>query len=70
LEEAVPRGLFIVGGTVKEVITDSEAKIVREHLSSLLQVKNLVVLLGSGASFHLGSPKTQDVRLALASGGQ
>lgn len=59
--EAGPKGLFIVGGTVKEVITTSEPQAVREHLSSLLQVKNLVVLLGSGASFHLGSPKTRDL---------
>lgn len=61
LEEARPKGLFIVGGAVKEVITTSEPQTVREHLSSLLQVKNLVVLLGSGASFHLGSPKTRDL---------
>lgn len=61
LEEAGPKGLFIVGGTVKEVITNSEARTVRDHLSSLLQVKNLVILLGSGASFHLGSPKTRDL---------
>jgi len=54
-------GLFIVGGTVKEVITTSEPQTVREYLGSLLQVKNLVVLLGSGASFHLGSPKTRDL---------
>lgn len=61
LKEADPKGLFIVGGTVKEVITTSEPQTVREYLSSLLQVKNLVVLLGSGASFHLGSPKTRDL---------
>lgn len=61
LEEVGTKGLFIVGGNVKEVIAGSEPKIVREHLSSLLQVKNLVVLLGSGASFHLGSPKTRDL---------
>lgn len=59
--EPSPNGLFIVGGTVKEVITESEPKTVREYLSSLLQVRNLVVLLGSGASFHLGSPKTRDL---------
>lgn len=56
-----PKGLLVVGGTVKEVITSSESVGVREYLSSLLQVKNLVVLLGSGASFHLGSPKTRDL---------
>ena len=61
LAEASAKGLFIVGGTVKEVIANSEPTSVREHLSSLLQVKNLVVLLGSGASFHLGSPKTRDL---------
>lgn len=61
LEDAGPKGLLIVGGTVKEVITTSASQGVREHLSSLLQVKNLVVLLGSGASFHLGSPKTRDL---------
>lgn len=58
-EEPGPKGLFILGGIVKEVITAPEPQAVREHLASLLQVKNLVVLLGSGASFHLGSPKTR-----------
>ena len=55
-----PSGLFIVGGVIKEVIS-SEVYAVRDHLSSLLQVKNLVVLLGSGASFHLGSPQTRNL---------
>jgi SIR2-like domain len=55
-----PKGLFFVGGTIKE-ITSSEPSAVRDHLSSLLQVKNLVVLLGSGASFHLGSPQTRNL---------
>lgn len=59
--EECPRGLFVVGGTVQEVLTTSEPKSVREHLGSLLQVKNLVILLGSGASFHLGSPQTRDL---------
>lgn len=59
--EEKPSGLLVVGGTVKEVITTSEPTAVQEHLGSLLQVKNLVVLLGSGASFHLGSPKTRDL---------
>lgn len=61
VEETVPKGLFVVGGIVKEIITNAEPQVVRDHLSSLLQVKNLVVLLGSGASFHLGSPKTRDL---------
>lgn len=53
-EHCGPQGLFLVGGAVKELITSADASAVREHLSSLVQVKNLVVLLGSGASFHLG----------------
>lgn len=56
-----PIGLFIVGGTIKEVITRNETTAVHDYLSSLLQVKNLVVLLGSGASFHLGSPQTRNL---------
>lgn len=60
-DEEKVRGLFIVGGVVKEVITSSDAEALRNHLSSLLQVKNLVVLLGSGASFHLGSPQTRNL---------
>lgn len=55
------RGLFLIGGIIKEVSTSSESPTVRDHLSSLLQVKNLVVLLGSGASFHLGSPQTRNL---------
>ncbi|MFS4491125.1 hypothetical protein [Dietzia kunjamensis] len=61
LEDVGPKGLLVVGGTVKEVITSFESQGAREYLSTLLQVKNLVVLLGSGASFHLGSPKTRDL---------
>ena len=60
-DKPVAKGLFIVGGMVKEVIAAAEPQAVREHLSALLQVKNLVVLLGSGASFHLGSPRTRDL---------
>jgi hypothetical protein len=55
------RGLFIVGGVIKQLITSADAHVIREHLSSLLQVHNLVVLLGSGASFHLGSPQTRNL---------
>lgn len=34
------KGLLIIGGTVKEIITTSEPQLVRERLGSLLQVKN------------------------------
>lgn len=67
-----PRGLFLVGGVIKDCATSDDSQIIREHLSSLLQVKNLVVLLGSGASFHLGSPQTRNLTneevLALING--
>jgi hypothetical protein len=69
------RGLFIVGGVVKSRLSGKERQAVKDHLSSLLQVHNLVVLVGSGASFHLGSPstrnlKTEDVkRLIVQAGG-
>src|SRR4051812_40503142 len=65
LEESEPetfdtvRGLFLVGGLVKEVADSSKATAIRDHLRSLLQVHNLVILVGSGASFHLGSPHTR-----------
>ncbi|MFF2678043.1 SIR2 family protein [Arthrobacter koreensis] len=42
--------------------------IVQEHLSNLLQVQNLVVLIGSGASFHLGSPQTRNLNNASVKG--
>lgn len=55
------RGLFLIGGVVKQLVNTTDAHVVCEHLSSLLQVKNLVVLMGSGASFHLGSPQTRNL---------
>lgn len=71
-QAATRQGLFLIGGIVKETITTPSPSAVRDHLSSLLQVKNLVVLLGSGASFHLGSPRTRDLTndqvLALIAG--
>lgn len=50
-----------MGGVVKQLITTTDVHVVRDHLCSLLQVKNLVVLVGSGASFHLGSPRTRNL---------
>lgn len=73
---AHPRGLFVVGGVVKQLIKTGDAQVVRDHLSSLLQVNNLVVLLGSGASFHLGSPQTRNLtnesvlKLIIKAGGE
>lgn len=54
-------GLFVVGGLIKSKVTFGDRHILQDHLSNLLQVHNLVVLVGSGASFHLGSPQTRNL---------
>lgn len=54
-------GLFLIGGVVKSRLSADDQHIVENHLSTLLQVHNLVVLVGSGASFHLGSPHTRSL---------
>lgn len=59
---AGPQGLFIVGGTVKSQLDEGGRQVVEDHLAALLQVHNLVILIGSGASFHLGSPQTRNLR--------
>lgn len=59
---ADPQGLFIVGGVVKSQIDEDSRQVVEDHLAALLQVHNLVILIGSGASFHLGSPRTRDLK--------
>ncbi|TLM80940.1 hypothetical protein FDW84_19135 (plasmid) [Pseudarthrobacter sp. NamE5] len=60
-EQESVQGLFIVGGRIKSKVTLADRHILQDHLSNLLQVHNLVVLLGSGASFHLGSPQTRNL---------
>lgn len=60
-EENKPSGLLIIGGTVKAKLDETGTPTLKNHLTSLLQVQNLVVLIGSGASFHLGSPHTRDL---------
>lgn len=52
---------LIVGGRIKEVVSEDGASATKDYLSSILQVQNLVVLLGAGASFHIGSPKVRDL---------
>lgn len=60
--EALASGIFLVGGVVKSRLTEQDRQVVRDHLASLLQVQNLVILIGSGASFHLGSPQTRNLK--------
>lgn len=57
-------GLFIIGGVVKSRLADEDRHVLTDHLSSLLQVHNLVILVGSGASMHLGSPSTRNLKSA------
>lgn len=56
-----PASFLIVGGRIKEVVYGDTASATKDYLSSLLQVQNLVVLLGAGASFHIGSPKVRNL---------
>ena len=65
---AKTRGLFVVGGVVKSRLTDGDQQVLVDHLSSLLQVHNLVILVGSGASMHLGSPSTRNLPFAKIAG--
>ncbi|GAA1611804.1 SIR2 family protein [Leucobacter chromiireducens] len=56
------RGLFVVGGKVKSLISEHDRYIMTDYFASLLQVHNLVILIGSGASFHLDSPQTRNLK--------
>ncbi|MHA6969047.1 SIR2 family protein [Glutamicibacter bergerei] len=55
-------GLFVVGGKVKSIVTENDRQVVVDYVASLLQVHNLVILIGSGASFHLDSPQTRNLK--------
>lgn len=59
-----PTGLFITGGTIRATLDETGLPLLKNHLASLLQVQNLVILIGSGASFHLGSPHTRELSQA------
>jgi hypothetical protein len=53
-------GLLVSGGRIREIIGPTPT-VLSEHLGQILQTRNLVVLLGAGASFHVGSPKIRNV---------
>lgn len=56
------KNLYYSGGNLRFEIGDEDGiRRLREALGHLLQVNQLCVLLGSGASFHLGSPKIRSV---------
>lgn len=58
--------ILIVGGEVRFDSTAEPDAIrrIRDTVGQLLQVKNLVILIGSGASYHLGSPSIRSVTRA------
>lgn len=58
------KGLLIVGGVIKSQLDENSRQVVEDHLAALLQVNNLVIFMGSGASFHLGSPQTRNLKTA------
>ncbi len=54
--------LYFSGGELRFVTDDADGRRrLRDALGHLLQVHQLCVLVGSGASFHLGSPAIRDV---------
>jgi len=55
--------ILIIGGEVRfDSSIDADAlRRIRDTVGQLLQVKNLAVLIGSGASYHLGSPAIRSV---------
>lgn len=60
------QAMLTIGGEVRfDAASDSDAlRRIRDTIGQLLQVKNLAVLMGSGASFHLGSPAIRNVSRA------
>ena len=56
------KNVYISAGVVRFSVDDDEGeRRLRDALSRLLQVHNLSVLIGSGASFHLGGPTIRAV---------
>ena len=72
---ASSEALFSVGGVLKAALGPGATQAIENHLAAVLQVKNLVLFIGSGASFHLGSPHTRQLKnaavddMVVASGG-
>jgi hypothetical protein len=71
-----PRCILLVNGAVRvDSATHADAfRRTKEALGHLLQVRNLAVLLGAGASFHLGAPAIRhlsvgDIRALVATSG-
>jgi len=58
------RGLFVVGGRVRGTVGDEDdasTAVLSDYVGQLLQVRHLSVLMGAGASFHLGSPQIRNL---------
>lgn len=57
------KGLLGVGGRLRYAVQDDDesGNPIISHLGQVLQVRHLSVLMGSGASFHLGSPQIRNL---------
>jgi hypothetical protein len=54
----LPTYVLTVAGRVKATDADDEGiERLRAHLGAILRLKSLVVLMGAGASFHIGGPE-------------
>ena len=55
-------GLYVAGGEIRQdLAVEAGQDRVSEILGHLIQVRNLSILIGAGASFHLGSPTIRNV---------
>lgn len=58
-------GVYISGGEIRhDLALEAGRDRVSEILGHFIQVRNLSILVGAGASFHLGSPKIRNVTRA------
>lgn len=61
-EEVIVQGTYISAGRVRFNLSDGDERLrVTEIVGRLLQVPNFSMLLGAGASFHLGAPRIRAV---------
>jgi len=66
------RGLFVVGSRVRGFVgdeVDAPTAALSDYVGQLLQVRHLSVLMGAGASFHLGSPQIRNLSNELIAQG-
>ena len=70
-----PSGILTSGGRIRSQVSEDHLGELPEFLSRVLQVRHLVLLIGAGASAHLGSPRirglsAEEVLAFLAENGE